>query len=116
MPSSRAYRSLGATLVVLASLSVEAEAAADPTEPASSSTEEAAKLYADGAQLFVEGKPREALVLLERSFELHPSPSSSLLIARCQRDIGRTEEAADTYDRTIAEAERLAEAGDAVHA
>jgi tetratricopeptide (TPR) repeat protein len=84
------------------------------TAPAVADTdfEEATRRFERGSQLFLERRYADALAELERSYALHPSPNSLLLIARCERDLGRFELAAEHFAKATAAAEARVSAGE----
>jgi hypothetical protein len=66
-----------------------------------------------GRELFVAQQYAKALPLLEKSYQLTPSPNSLLLIARCRKELGDVEIAEARFRETLAEAEKRIAAGDA---
>ncbi len=105
-------------LCALVSLSVASQAPAQ-TPPDSSHTpseadiRKASELYGKGKNLLEAGQLTEALSALEESYATVPSPNSALLIARCLRDMRRTDEAIRRYEQVEAEASAKAAAGEA---
>ena len=87
-----------------------AEGAAEPSE---GDVRKATELYAKGKNLLESGQTTEALEALEQSYATVPSPNSSLLIARCLRDMERTEAALRRYEQTENEAKAKIDAGEA---
>ena len=87
----------------------EAVAHAQAEAPAAA---EARGLFTSGSEHFLAGRYREALADLERSNELHPSPNSTLLVARCLRELGEPVRALERFEAAEADARARASQGD----
>ncbi|MEJ7730573.1 MAG: hypothetical protein WKG00_15300 [Polyangiaceae bacterium] len=74
--------------------------------------DEARRLFLEGRALLVERRCDVALPKLQRSNELLPSPNSALLAARCLRELGRVEEAAERFAAVGADAQGRVAAGE----
>jgi hypothetical protein len=97
-------------LVAWSGWAMPAPAFAQP--PASAgAADQARSLLKEGSSLYLAGKYTEALSVLKSSYDLVPSPNSSLLIARCLRGLGRLVESQDVYASTEAEARKRASEG-----
>lgn len=115
-PSRRAgflasTRALALTGALMTALLLPAEARAQPTQDGTA-VAEATELYARGADLFAKEQHAEALDALEQSYALVPSPNSSLLIARCLRELKRHADAVRRYELAEAEARERVERGE----
>lgn len=86
---------------------------AGPEEPSPEKVRKATELYAKGKSLLEAGQTTEALDALEQSYAAVPSPNSSLLIARCLRDMDRVDAAIRRYEQTESEAKAKLDAGEA---
>jgi hypothetical protein len=103
---------LWAIALALCVAGVPPSAHADPTDPPTDPTEEARRLFAEGSELFLKKRYEEALDAVQRSYLLVPSPNSALIAARCLRDLGRPEEAAQRFADAATQAEARAAAGE----
>lgn len=75
--------------------------------------ETARTLFAEGSAHFQGGRWAEALTALERSYAIVPSPNTMLMIARSLRELGRSAEAAEAYEKAALEAAQRVARGDA---
>lgn len=91
-----------------------AQAGAKPlhTAPEPGATAEATALYTRGTELYAKEQYAEALDALEQSYALVASPNSSLLIARCLRELKRYADAVRRYELAEAEARERVEQGE----
>lgn len=92
----------------------EVSAGAQPPQTAqdASATTEAKDLYMRGTELYAKEQYAEALDALEQSYALVASPNSSLLIARCLRELKRHADAVRRYELAEAEARQRVEQGE----
>jgi hypothetical protein len=74
---------------------------------------QATELFEQGGKLFLDKRYEDALAVLERSYKLYPSPNSLLLIARCERDLGRLEVAAGHFSDAASAADARVTGGEA---
>lgn len=74
--------------------------------------QEARKHYKKGAKLQKQKKFEEALTELRASLELFPSPNTELLIGHSLRELGRTVEAMEAYERCMDESGAKVRAGE----
>lgn len=113
-PRRSARRALVLAGALSAALLSAAQGGAQPaSSPASAdATREAASLYARGTDLYAKEQYAEALDALEQSYALVASPNSSLLIARCLRDMNRHADAVRRYELAEAEARQRVEQGE----
>lgn len=95
----------------MTALLLPAEVQAQPAQDGKT-VAEATELYARGADLFAKERHAEALDALEQSYALVPSPNSSLLIARCLRELKRHADAVQRYELAEAEARERVERGE----
>jgi hypothetical protein len=96
--------------VLLGCVGTEATARAQAAASAAPA-DEARRLLKQGSALFLAKKYGEALVALQGSYDLVPSPNSALVIARCLRELGRPVEAQEMYASAESEARRRAAEG-----
>jgi hypothetical protein len=78
--------------------------------------EDARWQFTEGSAHFQGKRWSEALSAFERSFALVPSPNTELLIARCQRELGRRPEAVRSFEHAAEEARRRTAAGETKYA
>lgn len=108
-PSPR--RAIAALLIVLATpLPAIAQPSGGGTDAAL--VERAAKLYSNGRRHLQAGRPKEALVELDASAELFPSPNTDLLRGHALRALGQRVEAMATYERVVRDAGPSVRAGE----
>lgn len=104
---SWALASVCALLTVMAPLrafgaGAEVEKATKDQLAAAATTFEAAN------KLFDAGRFEEAITAFRASYDIVRSPNSVLMVARCQRELGRLGEAYANYKSALADAERIA--------
>lgn len=68
--------------------------------------------FTEGTAHFQAKRWADALKAFEHSYSLVPSPNTSLMIARCLRELGRRADAANAYANAAAEAHRRVTAGE----
>jgi hypothetical protein len=107
MRSSLAIASLFAVCAAVLPLSafgagVEVEQATKDQLAAAQTTFQAAN------KLFDAGRFEEAITAFRASYDIVRSPNSVLMVARCQRELGRLGEAFSNYSSALADAERVA--------
>src|SRR5688572_16618365 len=100
-----------AMLAVCVLTAAPAPAHAEPPRDAAE-LDRATRLFEQGSKLFLEKRFERALEVLEESFQLYPSPNSLLLIARCERDLGRLEDAAQHFAEAAAASDARVTAGE----
>jgi hypothetical protein len=70
------------------------------------------RAFAEGSERMREGAYAEALELFVESNRALPSPNTTLLVARCLRELGRTEEAVERFEAAAVDAEARVRAGE----
>jgi tetratricopeptide (TPR) repeat protein len=102
-------------LVVMALLGYALPAVADDAPPTSSDHRQANALYKEGVRLYNNGEYAGALDLFENAFHRYPDPRILFSIASTLRQMGRTVDAANAYQRFVddphAEAQLVADTG-----
>lgn len=107
-----------AVLVTIACLTAGVPAAAqghDVPEPAADARalEDARWQFAEGSAHYERGRYAEALAAFERSQAFVVSPNTSLMIARCLREVGRGPDAIAAFERAEVDGRRRASLGEA---
>jgi len=92
--------------MLLATAAVDAQP--EPATAAPNDKAAASIVFKEAKQQFQSGQHADALAGFERSYELFSSPNSLLMIAKCQRELGRHVQAYETARRSIAEATEAA--------
>jgi hypothetical protein len=109
----RALRGCAATLcfAALSAAAAPGHAQAPEQEP-SGQFAQATESFERGSKLFMDRRYAEALDVLRKSYSLYPSPNSLLLIARCERELGRLEDAAHHFVETASAADARVTSGE----
>ena len=85
-------------------LAVPTGAGAQVAPGSAESHDDARLAFAEGSAHFEGRKYTEALAAFERSYRVIQSPNALLMMARCQRELGRRPDAVATFDRAVTEA------------
>lgn len=72
--------------------------------------------FSDGTSQYRAKKWGDALKSFERSYQVVPSPNALLMIARCQRELGRASDAASTFASAEYEAKKRVKNGESKYA
>ena len=88
-------------LVVMALLGYALPAVADDVVPSSSDHRQANALYKEGVRLYNNGEYAGALDLFQNAFHRYPDPRILFSIASTLRQMGRTVDAANAYQRFV---------------
>ncbi|MDB4994914.1 MAG: hypothetical protein JWM74_2346 [Myxococcaceae bacterium] len=102
-------RSHLSALVLLAALALHAP----PCLAAEPDADAGRRAFAEGSERMKDGAYAEALDLFVESNRALPSPNTTLLVARCLRELGRTEEAVERFEAAAVDAEARVRAGEA---
>lgn len=98
------------TAIALALVAVPVCAHADDRETAS--LDGARFAFAEGTAHYEARRYLDALASFERSYRTVQSPNALLMIARCQRELGRKAEAVATFERAAADARQKVASGE----
>jgi hypothetical protein len=100
--------------IAVTSLVLACASTAHADERADALAVEAARtLFVDGNADYQGGRWASALTALQRSYALVPSPNTMLMIARSLRELGRSAEAVDAFEKSALEAAQRVAKGDA---